>query len=294
MLLRFFVTCLFISVIIIGESSAKSLNVYTVNYPLFYFAARIGGDKVTVSFPAPDDLDPAFWQPDTATIKEYQQADLIILNGSGYAKWISTVSLPMLRLVNTSKLFQDELINVESTVTHSHGPGGDHSHGGVAFTTWLDFSQAALQAKTIMEAFSKKDKENAKYYSHSFKALEKDLLDLDQKMKSITSNKRLPLLASHPIYQYMARRYDLNLKMVMWEPDVDPGDKEWSNLEKLVGTHPASNMIWEDEPLEKSQNTLEKMGIKSLVFSPCFSKPDHGDFLTIMTENIRNFSILYE
>jgi hypothetical protein len=23
-------------------------------------------------------------------------------------------------------------------VSHSHGPGSEHTHGGVAFTTWLD------------------------------------------------------------------------------------------------------------------------------------------------------------
>ena len=28
-------------------------------------------------------------------------------------------------------------------------PGGDHSHSGTAFTTWLDFSQAAQQAEAI-------------------------------------------------------------------------------------------------------------------------------------------------
>ena len=46
------------------------LSVYVVNYPLAYFAERIGGDRVDVRFPAPPDVDPAFWQPDVETIAE--------------------------------------------------------------------------------------------------------------------------------------------------------------------------------------------------------------------------------
>ena len=46
----------------------SKLLVYVVNDPLKYFAERIGGDLVQVEFPAPPDVDPAFWSPDAATI----------------------------------------------------------------------------------------------------------------------------------------------------------------------------------------------------------------------------------
>ena len=68
--------------------------VYTVNYPLEYFARRIGGDRVVVEFPAPADIDPAFWNPGAATVVSYQEADLVLLNGATYAKWVAKVSLP--------------------------------------------------------------------------------------------------------------------------------------------------------------------------------------------------------
>src|SRR3990172_4697574 len=68
--------------------------IYTVNYPLEYFAGRIAGDLVQIVFPAPANVDPAFWVPDEATLVKYQQADLILLNGANYAHWLTTVSLP--------------------------------------------------------------------------------------------------------------------------------------------------------------------------------------------------------
>ncbi|MEZ5582781.1 MAG: hypothetical protein R3F37_08445 [Candidatus Competibacteraceae bacterium] len=33
----------------------------------------------------------AFWQPSIATLGEYQQADLILLNGVNYARWVNKV-----------------------------------------------------------------------------------------------------------------------------------------------------------------------------------------------------------
>jgi hypothetical protein len=37
-------------------------------------------------------------------------------------------------------------------------------------------------------------------------------------------------------------------------------------------------MIWEGEPLPGSEKRLQEMNIKGQVFSPCFAKPDQGDF----------------
>ena len=273
----------------IEVSGSEKLSVYSVNYPLHYFAKRIGGDKVDAVFPAPGDIDPAFWAPDDSHIRAYQKADLILLNGAGYAKWTSRVSLPLLRSVDTSKLFRDDLIQTPSTITHSHGPGGDHSHGGTAFTTWLDFNQAALQAKAISEALSSKDPENKDYYQENFRLLESDLLDLDNEMSELLADKEsLLFFASHPIYQYLARRYSMDIHMMMWEPDVDPGSAEWLKLKKMHKDHPAAIMIWEGEPLADSAGRLKEMGIEGMIFSPCFAHPLKGDFLSVMKSNIDN------
>ncbi len=80
-----------------GQAATRAdgrLSIYTVNYPLQYFVQRIGGELVDVSFPAPRGVDPADWMPDIDTVAEYQQADVILLNGAGYARWLRRMSLP--------------------------------------------------------------------------------------------------------------------------------------------------------------------------------------------------------
>jgi len=137
-----------------SEETTDKLVIYTVNYPLAYFAERIGGDLVEVHFPAPGDEDPAFWSPDADTISAYQGADLILLNGAGYAKWVDRAALPSSRVVNTSGGFTEQFLPIEGTVTHSHGPEGEHEHGDLAFTTWLDPELAIQHAQAIEAAIS--------------------------------------------------------------------------------------------------------------------------------------------
>jgi zinc transport system substrate-binding protein len=125
-----------------AKDADAPLSVYVVNYPLQYFAEQIGGPDVRVVFPAPADGDPVFWKPSPEQIAAYQKADLILLNGASYAKWVAHVSLPASRMVDTSASFTDQFIPLEDQVTHSHGMSGKHEHDDVAFTTWLDPQQA--------------------------------------------------------------------------------------------------------------------------------------------------------
>lgn len=274
--------------------ATQKLTIYTVNYPTTFFTERIGNDYVKVEFPVPPDVDPAFWKPDDETVRQYQKADLIILNGAGYERWTQKVSLPMLRTVDTSKAYKERLIHIQTNVSHSHGPKGDHSHGGTAFTTWLDFSQAAMQAEAIYQALVSKMPSQKDYFKRNFAALKKELLEFDRQMKNIgESLTGIPILASHPIYQYFARRYSLDIKMMMWEPDADPGPHEWKKLQELTKIYPARHIIWEDEPLLETSERLQELGIESLVFAPCMNKPDEGDFLTVMQTNITNLRAIH-
>jgi len=293
---RFFGALLFCVVgmcIPLQVHAEEPLTIYTVNYPLQYFAQRIAGEHAQVIFPGPADEDPAFWMPDTETIQRYQQADLILLNGAGYAKWAKRVSLPRLRSVDTSAGFKDRLIREQGGIAHSHGPGADHSHAGIAFTTWLDFEQAAQQAEAIMRALVRKRPAYQAEFQRNYAVLEKELMSLDAEIRSLATNTAQPLVASHPVYQYLARRYDLNLKAVMWEPETLPSASEWQGLSVLLQEHPANWMIWEGQPAPVSVQRLSETGVGSLVYDPCANVPGKGDFMDVMQENINNMKIIF-
>ncbi|MEA2078382.1 MAG: metal ABC transporter substrate-binding protein [Pseudomonadota bacterium] len=179
------VLCLLLTAV----NAADKLTIYTVNYPLQYFAQRIAADYAEVIFPAPPDVDPAVWMPDTKTIRAYQKADLVLLNGAGYASWVKKASLSRLRQVNTSASFKEGYISVQEGATHSHGPAGEHSHSGTAFTTWLDFYQAVQQAESVMHALVKKRPEYKAAFEQNFDALRDELMALDLKIQKLVARK---------------------------------------------------------------------------------------------------------
>ncbi len=264
----------------------ESLSVYVVNYPLQYFAERIGGEHVSVSFPAPNDVDPAYWSPDPKTVAAYQDADLILLNGAGYAAWTKRASLPRAKLIDTSAPFSDRIIAMQGVATHGHGPEGEHSHEGTAFTTWLDPTLANEQARVIAEAFAGARPEHEVIFRAGLAALEADLRVLDDLLAKIArSLGDAPVLFSHPVYQYLERRYGLNGRSLDWEPDELPDEPMWWKLRKLLPTHPARLMLWEAEPLAATRPRLRILGVRSVVYAPCGNTPAEGDWLEVMIQN---------
>jgi zinc transport system substrate-binding protein len=197
------------------------------------------------------------------------------------------VTLPESKLVDTSSSFRDRFIIVKDTATHSHGKQGEHSHEGAAFTTWLDFQQAIAQADAVCDALKRLKPESVEHFALNFDDLKKDLLALDSRMLAVGRKlANQPVVASHPVYQYWARRYAINLRAVLWEPEEAPTDSQMEDLRKILATHPAKWMVWEGEPAAESVAKIKMLGLDSVVFDPCGNAPDKGDFLSVMKENV--------
>ncbi|MFO1418687.1 MAG: metal ABC transporter substrate-binding protein [Methylotetracoccus sp.] len=270
------------------------LTVTALNYPLSYFAERVGGHQAQVKLPVPAGQDPAQWRPDPAAVRDMQKSDLILLNGAGAEPWLTQVSLPRLKLVDTSAGFRSRYIQMEGLVTHSHGPGGTHTHSATANLTWLDLQQAALQADAVAKAMSLTRPAASAAFAGRLAALQADLNELDAALASLSKTRpQQPLLGSHPVYQYLARRYELNLRSVHWEPGQPPGEAEWKALEQLLRAHPARWMLWEAQPEPETAMRLEKLGVRSIAFDTCDNRRAEGDFVTVMRGNLQRLKAAF-
>lgn len=266
----------------------KPLVVQAANYPLSYFAERIATDSFDVQFIVDPEVDPAFWKPSDEAMMAFQQADIILRNGATYSKWMHHASLPVAAIVDTSREFRDAFIETEGDA-HTHGDGTVHSHGGVAFTTWLDFSQAMIQAEAIARRFAAVKPSEADAINANLAALKEDLAALDSEMKAMGEKiGATPLLASHPIYQYFARAYGLKIESLEWEPEMEMTDKALGEFTALQESHKAAWMIWEGDPSPENVTALAAQGVSSLVVNPCANQPGEGDWLSVMKENLVN------
>ncbi len=277
-----------------GEPAGK-LVVYTTFYPTTYFAQRIVGDLAEVVCPLPADADPIFWQPDAALIERYQGADLIVLNGADFEKWAQRVSLPASRVVDTARSFKDQHLRYENALTHSHGPSGAHTHEGVDGHTWLDPQNARAQAKAIHQAILQRttDPKAKQQLQSRWASLDQDLASLATDFEGFRARGQPPaLLASHPAYNYLARRYGWNLVNLDLDPESMPDPQALDAIRKTLAKHPAKHLLWESEPKpEIARRFLDELGLISLVFSPAetLDEADRAkgvDYLAIMRRNI--------
>jgi zinc transport system substrate-binding protein len=268
--------------------------VYAVNYPLAYFAERIGGSDVDVNFPVPADEDPAYWNPTAEEISAFQSADIVLLNGADYAGWTEKASLPRSKLVNTAASQSDRFIEADESLVHAHGPGGEHEHGTLAFTTWLDPTLAIEQARAIRDALAAQRPEAETRFDAAFAALETDLMELDAELMAAASAlEGTPVIGSHPVYQYLASRYGIDLRSVHFEPDKAPSDAGWRELREMQQERAAPLMLWEAEPMPATRERLaQEFGISSIVFSPCANTPDVDDYMVVMRANAQRLSAI--
>jgi zinc transport system substrate-binding protein len=274
--------------------------VYTTFYPTQYFAERIGVDLIDVVCPVPEDEDAIFWMPDAKAIVAYQNADLVILNGAGFAKWVQKVSLPEARVVNTAMPFEEAFIHFEHGTVHSHGEGGEHAHEGLDGHTWIDPVNARIQANEIKNALSARFPEHEAAFEKGFAALAKDLNALDEKLKAYqAAYKNQPLLASHPAYNYIARRYGWNIKNLDLDPEAMPSDETFEGIKDILKRHPATHLIWETYPTQAiAYRIRDELGLISIEFSPCELLSEDAqnsgtDYMSVMRSNLDNISVVF-
>lgn len=298
-ILSLFVFCLSViscdkEVSVDNTVKAKSVEIIVVNYPLYYFTQYLVADLAKVTFPVPNNIDPADWNPRLEDIIKLQQADLIILNSPGYSGWLNKTALSSSKLLDSSQSIKSELIPLTEQTTHSHGPKGDHSHSGYAFTTWMDPELAKKQVSIIAQALGKRWPKHKQSILLRETELLEQLTDLDTKYQEQASRlKNKNIIYSHPVYQYFEQRYHLNGRSLHWEPNVMPSEKQWNKLKILLDgkslNEKNSLFIWENFPAPEISKRLSLIGLDFVVIRPA-ANSSKNDWLTEQQSNLKRLN----
>jgi zinc transport system substrate-binding protein len=265
-------------------------RVVTVNYPLQYFAERLVGDEAEVIFPVPADVDPSFWRPSIADISTIQSADLILLNGAGFATWVDRVSLPRAKVVNSTTAIEDQFIRTES-ITHSHGDGDEHSHEGLASYTWLDPMLAIAQAEAVAAAITARGIAPDDAVATRLDALRADLAELDrQATGAFDGMQDIAMIATHPRYQYLAQRYGLSISSLEWEAGAMPTDAEQADLVALAAQTGAQVLIWEAAPPAEAFAIAAELGLANIVFPTLAQGVDDQTYIQAIANALKVIS----
>lgn len=122
--------------------------------------------------------------------------------------------------------------------------------------------QAVAQAQAVRDALIRRRPESAADFNQRFDRLAAELKDLDRQLTDVTKESAsTPLIFSHPVYQYLTRRYGLNGQAVHWEPDASPTAEQWAAPKGILVNHPAHWMIWEGTPDRRTVDELKGFGL---------------------------------
>lgn len=267
--------------------------------PLQYVAARLGGDAVVVAPALPEGADPAFWRPTPEAIAALQAADLVVVNGARHERWLGVVSLPRTRLVETASGLREPLIQVVDGAEHTHGTGGAHSHAGVNGHTWVDPTNLRAQATAVRDALIRLVPTAAEAITTRHVALDADLAALAAGFAALPPlGDDEVLVASHPAYDYLARRLGWTMVNLDWVPDAVPRTGALDALVgRLQGRH-ARAMLWEATPSPAAVDAVaQRLGVPSLVFDPgeTLTPADRAagrDWLAVQRDNLERLRTL--
>jgi zinc transport system substrate-binding protein len=267
-----------------GPVRRGPVAIVAVNGPLRYFAERIGGDKVVAICPCPTDTDPAHWTPSAKALDTFYAADLILLNGGGYARWTVTTSLPDSKLANTGRAFKDSWLTMTEAVRHRHGPEGEHSHEATIGEFWLDPSLAIQQAERIEKSLSSMEPKLAIEFANGLEKLKRDLQNLHDDLRESIGEDTM-LFAAEPAFEYIASASARPLTRLSWSNVADPTADELAQIPAKLDEPETSLFLLSFSPSEKLADALDAANIRMVVFDTC---PTTGDqsYLDRMQENV--------
>lgn len=267
-----------------NQSSEKYKTVAVTNYPLKWISETLLQDASLVNYPIPEDIDPAFWEPTKEDLQSLLQNKKILINGATYEKWLETSAIPKSKTVDTSIGLKSDYVIIKDAIKHEHD-GHVHSHDGTAFTTWLQEEFMIQQITTVSKKLQSLYHDKKDQIISQEKALVKQINELHVLIKESFKDQK-KFLASHPIYQYLAKDQGLDIVAFQWEPDATPSAKQWQEFETKKGH--SSYMLWEDNPTMETSEKLKALGIKVIVFRQCGNIPPSNDYIKEMKNNLTN------
>ena len=248
--------------------SKKMLKVMASFYPMYDFAAKIGGDKAEVITLVPSGTEPHDWEPAATDIKNLEEADLFVYSGAGMEHWADDVlaSLETKRLVSAEASAgltlrpghsHDEEEH-EGAEEHAEEEEHGHDHGQFDPHVWLSPVNAKKEMENIKNAYVKADPDNKDYYEDNYKTYAVRFDELDQEYKDTLS--ALPgksIVVSHEAFGYLCDTYGLTqMGIAGLSPDTEPDPARMAEIIDFVKTNHVKVIFFEELVSPKVAETI--------------------------------------
>lgn len=232
----------------------KKLKVITTLFPLYDMAKSIGADKSDVSLLLPPGVEAHSFEPKPSDIVKINEADVFVYTGKFMEPWAEEI---------IKGVANKGLIVVDA----SHGakmiPGifhdADEPAGSLDPHIWLDFDNAKIMVKNIVQGFQLKDGANKDYYEQKAEDYSNKLTELDTLYKTTLAACRGKeiVYGGHYAFGYMAKRYGLKYLAAQGvSPDAEPTANDLVRLVEQIKKDKIGYVFYEELTSPKIAETI--------------------------------------
>ena len=275
-----------------NQDSSGKLSVVTSFYPMYDFASKVGGDKVSVTNLTPAGVEPHDWEPSSSDMIRLENAQVFIYNGSGMEHWVDSV----LSALENKKLLVVEASAGAPFLTVSGS--ADAANASVDPHVWLDPQIAKIEMKAILDAFKTADPENAVYFQANYDkyALEFDKLDAEF-TSALAKVPRKNIVVAHNAFGYLCNAYGLTqVPIEGLSADSEPDAARMSEIIDFVSKNNVKVIFFEELVSPKVAETIAaETGSTTAVLNPLegLSEADQAagkDYFSVMRENLKTLT----
>lgn len=274
-----------------GTASGR-LKVMASIYPVYDFAVKVGGDKVTVTDMVPAGTEPHDWEPGTDDIIDLEKADVFVYSGAGMEHWAEDV---------LKSLDNRDLVSVEASegITLREGHAGENDKEENAEASydphvWLDPMNAKKEMENIKNAFVNADPENRDYYENNYKIYGEKFDALNRSYKDALSPfSGETIVVSHEAFGYLCGAYGLiQMGIEGLTPDSEPDPAQMAKVIDFIKGNKVETIFFEELGTSKVVDVISKeTGAKAAALNPIEGLSDEeikagDDYFSVMETNL--------
>jgi zinc transport system substrate-binding protein len=272
----------------------KKLRVVTTLFPLYDMAKSIGADKTEVLLLVPPGVEAHSFEPRPSDIFKINEADIFVYTGKFMEPWAEDV---------IKGAVNENLVVVDA----SHGakmiPGvsrdADEPAGSLDPHIWLDFDNAGIMVKNILQAFQIKDSANKALYEQKAGEYSRKLTEFDSLYKTTLAacKHRTIVYGGHYAFGYPARRYGIRYLAAQGvSPDAEPTANDLVKLVEQIKKERIKYIFYEELTSPRITETIAgetnaKMLLLNAAHNVSRDQLDQGvSLFDILRRNLENLS----
>ena len=276
------------------------IKVYATIFPVYDFAKNIGKDKIELNYIVPPSSEPHDYEISAKTIKDIQNADLLIKNGlgiDGFSDNIKSESDKLNILVASEGI---EKITYKEEGHDEDQIEEEHEHGKYDPHVWLDINNAIKECENIKNEFIKIDSKNKGYYEENYNNYVKELKDLQEEYNAnLKDIKNKTILVSHDAYGYLCKEYGINqISITGINPNQEPSMSKIAELTNYAKDNNIKYILFDGLVNPKVSQTIAneaKIDTEILYSLDGITIDDFNnneDYISLMERNLETLKIV--